>query len=260
MTFSALRKTTPFKNNPGVVLLLAGMTAIWLIDTISSAWLGQAPIVSSWLRADMQALLHGEVWRLAGAGLLIGQHYFGLIITWLIVYAFGRELESQWGQKKFIIFCLGTSTFAFFAQALLKFIIPALPDDFAPAEAFGTSPMVQSLIVAFALRNRDKTVNFLFFSAKGMILFWISLGLLVLEVISRQSPPSGLFAIAFAMLASWAFGSSDPSPWRRFFLRRRLSRLEEQNRHARDQRLKKSGLRIVEKSDSTPPGGPRTYH
>src|SRR5262245_22437518 len=61
------------------------------------------------LKLNVDAVLHGQVWRLLtyaflhdpGVGLAPGQFYWHIVFNMLFLYWFGRDLEEMYGPREF---------------------------------------------------------------------------------------------------------------------------------------------------------------
>jgi hypothetical protein len=151
-------------------------------------------------------------------------------------------------------FLFFSAVIAYAVQMLVQLVMPATTAaKLAGAYWFGGLPAVEAIAIAFALSFKGRVVRLFFVlpvSSKGLILFVVAIS--VLYLIAGQAGPSGLVAPFGGMFAGWLLGGSTPSPLRRWVLQRKLQRLDREaarGKHQRKQRVKQSGLRVIEGGD-----------
>jgi hypothetical protein len=105
--------------------------------------------------------------------------------------------------------------------------------------------------VAWAISNRDRVINLFFvLPLKPMVLVGFMVALHILQLITRQANPEGVFAPFAAMGAGFLFGG-DSSPLRRAYLKLKLARLQRevadlQQKGTKKKRRKASHLRVID--------------
>jgi membrane associated rhomboid family serine protease len=131
------------------------------------------------LKLNVDAVLHGQVWRLLtyaflhdpGVGLAPGQFYWHIIFNMLFLYMFGRDLEGMYGPREFLAFYLVSALvggLAFVATGLLT----------GSQNCIGASGAVTAVMVLCALHFPHRTI-LLFFVLP--IPLWIFVGFQVLQ-------------------------------------------------------------------------------
>jgi len=163
---------------------------------------------------------------------------FHLVFNCLALYWFGPDHEARWGKRRFALFCL--------VAAVVGGLFPLIPYalGLSNAAVVGASAVTSALTLSWGLANRDRQIQFFFFPIKGIQLVWIMLAFELLNAVSH----SGVSAAAHfgGMAVGWLLG--DASPFRRWFLQRRLRALQSQSAALRGVRLGKAdpGLRVIE--------------
>jgi len=238
---------------PGPVLrgVLVALFVIWLVFALGMNWGGVSGGPFNALTADQAALLQGQVWRLFTASLLHEPSMVGHMLSSVLgLYFLGSSLESRFGSRRFGTFLFGAATLPYLLQSLLLFVLPfELAAKLAPEGPFGAIPAVEATAIAWAFSFRGQTVNLFFVlpvTSKGLV--WFVVGFSILALIAGQTPPSGHLAVFAGMAVGYLLGGGTPSPLRRLYLARRLSRLEREvdsEARARQRRAKGSGLRVI---------------
>jgi membrane associated rhomboid family serine protease len=245
---------------------LLGLLGIWLIFALGMNWAGVSGGPFLLLVAEQSAILRGEVWRLATAGLLSDPTSIGHLATTLIgLYFLSPQLEETWGSRRFLRFLGLSATLSYALQALLLAALPAaIAAKLSGPVQFGAVPVVEAVAIAWACSFRGRTVQLFFvlpISSRGLILFVV--GISVLSLIAGQTPPSGHLALFAGMGLGWLLGGGSPSPLRRAYLRFRLARLDQEvvsERRARKKRARRSGFRVIEGGQDDDDDGPKILH
>jgi membrane associated rhomboid family serine protease len=239
----------------GVLLTLFG---IWLAFAVGLGWANLSEDVFLLFAGNTQKILHGEVWRLFTAPLMHEPVVMTILFVLIGFYFLTPTLEQQWGGKRLIGFLLLSGTFGYLFQMGLELALPrSIGQKLVGDHWWGSTPVIAAIAIAWALTFRGQTVRLFFVlpvSSRGLILFTV--GVAVLYVLAPfQRPSSGLLSPFGGMLAGWIFGGS-PSPLRRAWLKFRLKRLEselETGKKQRAERVKRSGLRVIEGGGAAPP-------
>ena len=163
---------------------------------------------------------------------------FHLIFNGLALYWFGPDCETRWGKQRFALFC--------FVAALVGGIFPVVATALRLSEAHvvGVSAVCSALVLTWGLANRDRQVNFFFIPMKGIHLVFIMLGLELLNAVSFSATSAA--AHFGGMAVGYLLG--DASPFRKWFLQRKLKSLQAQSVALRGMRLGKGepALRVIE--------------
>jgi membrane associated rhomboid family serine protease len=231
----------------GVILTLF---AVWLAFAVGLNWGGVGEDVFWLFAGNTERVLQGEIWRLFTAPLLHPPSVGSILFLLVGFYFLTPTLEQQWGGARLIRFLILSSLVAYASQMLIGLALPkSLAGKLVGEYWFSATPVLGAISVAWALTFRGQTVRLFFFlpiSSRGLILFVV--GVSVLYVITLEQLPCGLIAPFGGMLAGWLFGGGTPSPARRFWLKVRLSRLEQEAKRKsteRKQRVARSGLRVI---------------
>jgi membrane associated rhomboid family serine protease len=255
---------------PGKTLkiVLIGVFAAWLTFAVGLNWGGASEAVFYALCGNTDRILQGELWRLVTAPWLhmpVGT-LSHVLSAMLGLYFLSPSLESRWGSARFARFLALAALTAYGSQMLAELVLPRSIAARLAADGnywFGALPVVEAVAIAWALSFRGQTVRLFFVlpvTSNGLILFVIAMSLMYV-VIGAQGP-SGLVSPFGGMLAGWLFGGGTPSPFRVFWLKLRLAKLDaEARKEARDRRRRadKSGLRVIPGGrDSDPDKEPAT--
>jgi membrane associated rhomboid family serine protease len=250
--------------------VMLGLLAIWLFFAIGMNWGGMSDAPFKTLCGNAALILQGEIWRLFTAAFLHAPSgtIWHIVVSLLMLYFFGAQLEHEWGPKRFLRFLMGSAVFAYSVQMLVLLALPeSIENKLVDPLWFGSGPVVSACTVAWALTFRGRTVNLLLIgqiSARTLLVLVILVD--VMYVIAQARVPEGLISPFGGMLAGWLFGASGPSPLRRVWLKLRLAQLDAEARReadARKKRVARSGLQVLEggrarDSDDDvkkPPGG-----
>ena len=113
-------------------------------------------LLLSALAMSPEAVLHGQVWRLATYVLIPTNGGFWLVVSLMFYYWLGDALERLWGSAKFTIYYLSGTLLSALA-ALLVYAI-----DRQPIALFGASYVNTALFMAYALTYPDAMVRIYF--------------------------------------------------------------------------------------------------
>lgn len=218
---------------PGRALrvVLITILALGLFNAFVGAWMSPGYDVFTGLACDLDKVRHGQVWRLVTSALLTSPDGYGhLVFTLLGLYFLAPDLERRWGPWRFVRFLVysviaGNLT----VMAVDALTPPAAQLRFHPGEVFGASAAIAAIAVAWARDNADATVQMFFVvPMRGRWLFWITVGLCVLDLIYPTALPEGVVAPLGGVAAGIVFGGS-PSPARSLYLRLKLALLRRQS-------------------------------
>jgi membrane associated rhomboid family serine protease len=227
--------------------LIVTLTVIWIGFAMAINWGGMDMAVFQLLIGDSVGVVHGELWRLLTAAFMHHPSGAGavmhILITSLLVYFFVPPLEERWGRRRLFMFLIGSTMFAYAVETLLFQIFPGV----AQQHWYGGMVFADAATVAWALGARGQTVRFYFLiPMRPMVMVAIMVVWHVFQLIAREANPEGMFAPFAAMAAGWLF--TDSSPLRRFWLKHKLRRLQNEVSDlskARSKRAKASHLRVI---------------
>ncbi len=253
----------PSRALTGVML---GLLALWIVFAVGINWGGASDRAFRALAGNTSAIVHGEVWRLVTAPLLHNpissegvQH---IAFALLGLYLIAPPLEQRWGTPRLLWFLGGSAIFAYSLSVGLELLLPSsIAKELVPPLWFGTMPVLDALMVAFALTLRDRQVMFAFIiPVTGRTLIWLIVALNLALVLARAMGPSGQIAPLAGMLAGWLFGS-DASPLRRRWLRWQLDRLDaEAKRDGRARSRARQRFEVIPGGRDVPPDRKKMLH
>jgi membrane associated rhomboid family serine protease len=208
--------------------LLIAIGALWLIFALAINWAGQGEAIYGLLLLDPARLWRGEVWRPFTAPLmhLVSGHggVSHLVTNALMLYFFGAPLQQAWGNRRFGVLLVAAALGGEALQLGLGALLPAGVG--AQGVMLGSGAMAFGVTIAWGLSNRTQRVALMFALPVGaMTLVWITVGMAVLGLIAVGAPPEGLFAPFGGMLCGYLL-AGDPTPLRKFLLRRKLQQIE----------------------------------
>jgi membrane associated rhomboid family serine protease len=157
----------------------------------------------------------GEVWR------LLTHPFFendplALLFGGLMLWMFGRDLALAWGERRFLGAFLGLGAGAAAATSLLALAWPRL----LGVHLAGPWPVVDALVVAWALRFPDRQLLFMFaLPVSGRALLWLTVGGTALYAVFAGVVPYVPHLLAEGLAALWLRGPGLRLPrlprWRR---------------------------------------------
>lgn len=219
------RKPTPVV---GATLIL--LVALWVSVAIAFRFVPGGEALYKALILDPKLVLRGQhLWTLITAALL---HSLGdtdhLVFNALGFYFFAPDLEELWGRGRFVLFmilcALGGHAFVL-ASALLGL---------GAAPVVGFSGVVFGVVAAFALTYPDREIWFFFFRLRALHLLYISIGIQLLTALSLASVSAA--AHFGGMTAGAAFAATRSGPLRRWWLQKKLARLQSEAEELRGEK------------------------
>jgi membrane associated rhomboid family serine protease len=131
------------------------------------------------LKLNVDAVLHGQVWRLLtyaflhdpGVGFAPGQFYWHIVFNMLFLYWFGRDLEEMYGPREFLAFYLVSAL----VGGVAFLVTGALTGS---QSCIGASGAVTAVMVLCALHFPHRTI-LLFFVLP--IPLWVFVGFQVVQ-------------------------------------------------------------------------------
>ena len=203
-------------------MLLVGCS--WVALAIAVNYGGASERVVEPVLGVPELILRGELWRLFTAALVHDPGAPSHVLSTLLgLFFLGPSLEDRWGSRRMALFLVSSAGFAFAAQVVVGLFVAKLH----AGAFFGGIGVVEAIAVAWALQNKDRTVQLFFvLPVSGMALLGFVFLMSVMNVIAQHAPPEGLVTPFGGMLAGYLL--SDSSPLRRWYLKLRLSRIEAQ--------------------------------
>jgi membrane associated rhomboid family serine protease len=176
-----------------------------------------------------------QPWRLLTSGLLTSPASWSHLLFALVgLYFLGAPLEKRWGAWRFVRFLALAVVLGNLTTLLVERLIgDAAPERFHPAFVFGPAAAITAVAIAWAREYSDSTVQlFMVLPIRGRVLFWITIGFCVLDLVYPAGMPEGVVAPFGGLVAGLLFGGT-PSPARTTWLRVRLALLRRQSSNVR---------------------------
>jgi membrane associated rhomboid family serine protease len=213
---------------PGRALLavLVAMTAVGIFTAFLGAWVPGGPEAAKWFAFE-PARPWSMPWRWIVSGLLTSPAGWSHLLFSLVgLYFLGAPLERRWGAWRFARFLaisvvLGNAV----TLGIHRMMPPDAPERFHPEFVFGPTAAITAIAIAWAREFSESTVQlFMVIPVRAKVLFWITIGFCVLDLIYPAGMPEGVVAPFGGLVAGLLFGGS-PSPTRALWLRARLALL-----------------------------------
>ncbi len=225
----------------GTKVALILTAAVWVVVASAGYWMDDGLTLFGWL-AGTDAILRGQVWRLATAWLVHDPvSAWHVVTTGIGLYFLGTSLDESWGTKRYLLFLLGSGVFASMCQVLLGAVVPYVH---APV-FYGGVGVVDAVAIAWALSFRDRQVNLFFampMSPRGLVLFIFAMNVVFGVILGARH--EGLVTPFAGMLAGWM--GADGSPVRKVYLQWRFRSLQKQSESLRGVRAQRvPHLRVV---------------
>lgn len=205
-------------------IVIIAMVVLGFFNAFLSTWLGGGKLVFTLLGCDIDHPLH-QPWGLLTSGLLTStEQWTHLGLSLLGLYFLGAPLEQRWGSWRFARFLALAVIVGNLAVIAVSLAVPAASQPrFHPGFAFGPTAAITAIAVAWAREYASSTVNLFFFlPVRGRVLFWVTIGFCVLDLIYPSGLPEGVVAPFGGVLAGMLFGGT-PSLARTAWLRLRLA-------------------------------------
>ena len=159
----------------------------------------------------------GEAWRLVTYPFFEGDP-FALLFGGLMLWMFGRDLASAWGERRFLLAFVGLGAGAAVGTSLLALAWQRLHAGLWA----GPWPVIDALVVAWALRFPGRQLLFMFaLPVNGRALLWLTVGGTALFAIFNGVAPYVPHLLAEGLVALWLRGPRVKLPGRPRWLRRR---------------------------------------
>jgi membrane associated rhomboid family serine protease len=221
---------------PGRALwtVLIAMAALGIATALLTTWGGGASAVFNWLVYEPSHVF-SQPWRVLTSGLLTSPASWSHLLFALVgLYFLGAPLEKRWGPWRFLRFLalavvLGNLT----TVGVDRLIGDAAPERFHPVFVFGPAAAITAIAIAWAREYSDSTVQlFMVLPIRGRVLFWITIGFCVLDLVYPAGMPEGVVAPFGGLIAGLLFGGT-PSIARTTWLHVRLALLRRQSTSVR---------------------------
>jgi membrane associated rhomboid family serine protease len=223
--------------------VLIGLLAIWILFAVGINWGGASSATFLLLTGNSRAIAEGQFWRLFTAPLMhLPESSAGvqhIAFSLLGLYFLGTALEQTWGTKRLLRFLALSAFLSYFVQWIVDLALPAtLSARMVQPVWYGSTPVLGALAIAFAFTLREQKVLLFFVlpvGSRALVMATVGMGLLL--VVADAMGPSGHLAPFVGMFLGWLLGGGNPSPFRRWWLKFRLGRLDAEVRRASGRRV-----------------------
>jgi membrane associated rhomboid family serine protease len=168
------------------VCLLVINVIIYIAQLIGRNFLHAGQIEDSYFALSLTGLEHGFVWQLLTFQFMHASTVH-LLLNSIALFLFGRAVEGAIGGRQFTTLYFSSGVIGGLVQMLYTLVFRLSPD----ISVVGASAGVMGLIGAFALMNWTIPFTiFLYFfpvTITGRVLFWVSLALAVIGVMTPLS-------------------------------------------------------------------------
>ena len=210
------------------------MATLGIATALLATWGGGDSTVFSWLAYEPRRNAW-QAWRLLSSGFLTSPASWGHLLFALVgLYFLGAPLEKRWGPWRFLRFLALSVLLGNLTTMLVDRLVgDAAPERFHPAYVFGPAAAITAIAIAWAREYSDSTVQlFMVLPIKGRVLFWITVGFCVLNLVYPAGMPEGVVAPFGGLVAGLLFGGT-PSLARTTWLHVRLALLRRQSTSVR---------------------------
>jgi len=215
-------------------IVLIAMGALGIVTALMTTWAHGAEGVFGWLVYEPHHPF-SQPWRLLTSGLLTNPASWGhLMFSLLGLYFLGAPLEKRWGAGRFLRFLALSVVVGNLTTMLIdRGMGEAGPERFHPAYVFGPAAAITAIAIAWAREYSDSTVQlFMVLPVRGRVLFWITIGFCVLDLVYPAGMPEGVVAPFGGLVVGLLFGGS-PSLARTAWLHVRLAFLRRKSTNVR---------------------------
>jgi len=229
-------------------IVLVAMTAFGIFTAFLGTWVPGGQRVFDRLSYDPARTL-AQPWGLLTSGVLTSpQSWSHLVFSLVGLYFLGAPLEVRWGSWRFARFLALAVIAGNLTVLAISDVVPAAAQErFHPVFVFGPTAAVIAVAVAWSREYAQSTVNLFFFlPVRGRVLFWITIGFCVLDLIYPQGMPEGAVAPFGGVVAGLLFAGT-PSLVRKAWLQVRLALL----------RRSSSAIRVEDVLSTKPKRRPR---
>jgi membrane associated rhomboid family serine protease len=206
-------------------IVLIAMTALGILTAFLRTWVPGAAL-DVFRALDLRLdVAFTQPWRLLTSGLLTDpDRWTHLAFSLLGLYFLGAPLEQRWGSWRFARFLVLAVLIGNLTVIAIAHLVPGAGQErFHPDFAYGPTAAITAIAIAWSREYAQSTVNLFFFlPIRGKVLFWITIGFCVLDLIYPSALPEGVVAPFGGVLAGLLFGGT-PSLARTAWLRVRLS-------------------------------------
>jgi membrane associated rhomboid family serine protease len=211
-------------------IVLVTMGALGILTAFLRTWVPGEHRVFEALGCKVDHVL-SQPWGLLTSGLLTDpDHWWDLLLSALGLYFLGATLEQRWGSWRFLRFLTLAVVVGNLTVLAVSSVVPLAP--LTPAEAqgrfhpgflFGPWAAITAIAIAWSRELGNSTANLFFvLPIKGRLLFWVTLGFCVLDLIYPTPLHEGVVAPFGGVIVGLLFGGT-PSLARTGWLHLRLA-------------------------------------
>ncbi len=199
-----------------VKMIIIVNIVLWVLEVILLRTSMSYTILGLFLTPER--VLNGEIWQLFTYGFFHSPtQIFHLILNMLILYFFSYDLNTKWGDKRFIIFygltILGGGIFVVLESFIIKshYYVPTL----------GASAAIFAITTAYALTYAEQEIYFFLFPMKAKYLIHIDLGIILLSYLAIGDGQSSNAAHLGGMVTAYIILKV---PWYRYRRRKDIKK------------------------------------
>jgi len=215
-------------------IVLIAMFALGIFTAFLMTWVPGGHLVFEKLGCRLDHLLT-QPWGLLTSGLLTDpEHWSHLLLSLVGLYFLGASLEQRWGSWRFARFLAIAVIVGNLTVLAVSAVVPAEAQGrFHPGFVFGPTAAITAIAIAWSREYANSTVNIFFvLPVKGRLLFWVTIGFCVLDLIYPTPLHEGVVAPFGGVIVGLLFGGTPSlarTAWlhlRLAFLRRRASSVQ----------------------------------
>jgi membrane associated rhomboid family serine protease len=213
---------------PGRALstLLVAMACLGVFTAFLARWVPNGERLFLLLACELDRAFT-QPWRLLSSGLLTSPAQWShLLFSLLGLYFLGAPLERRWGSWRFARFLGAAVILGNLCTLGVDAVLPAGSQErFHPDLLFGPAAAIAAIAIAWSREYAESTVNLFFvLPVRGKVLFWITIGFCVLDLVYPSGMPEGAVAPFGGVIAGLLLGGT-PSLTRTLWLKLRLAML-----------------------------------
>ncbi|HEY8090633.1 MAG TPA: rhomboid family intramembrane serine protease [Polyangiaceae bacterium] len=202
---------------------LIAMAVLGIFTAFLAHWVPGGARVFLLLDCDLDRAF-SQPWRLLTSGLLTDpEHWSHLLLSMVGLYFLGTSLEKRWGSWRFARFLALAVILGNLTTIAISTLVPPQAEAFHPRFVFGPMAAIAAIAIAWSREYATSTVNLFFvIPVRGKVLFWVTIGFCVLDLIFQSQLPEGVVAPFGGVIAGLLLGGT-PSLARTAWLRLKLA-------------------------------------
>jgi membrane associated rhomboid family serine protease len=215
------------KPGPALWAVMIATSVVGIVGALLATWVPGGEQLFMALAFQPERAIP-QLWRLLTSGLLTSpEHQSHLLFSLAGIYFLGAPLEKRWGPWRFVRFyAIAVLVGNLFTLAFAALAPADAQARFRPVLVFGPTAAITAIAIAWSREFRDSTVGlFMVLPVRAKTLFWVTIGLCVLDLIYPAGLPEGVVAPFGGIVAGLLWGGS-PSLVRKAWLSLRLAILQ----------------------------------